>query len=51
MHDNLIYFAQRRCEIELQSNQILTYEGCFGFHEAAIAKKSRLSAHLEPNQY
>ena len=27
---------------ELQNNRVLTYEGCFGFHQVANAKESRL---------
>ena len=27
---------------DLQNSQILTYEGCFGFHRVANAKDSRL---------
>ena len=29
-------------EKESQNNQILTYDGCFGFHRVANAKESRL---------
>ena len=29
-------------EHELQNNEILTYEGCFGFQRVANAKESRL---------
>ena len=32
----------RNIEKELQNNQILTYDGCFGFHRVANAKESRL---------
>ena len=32
---------------DLQNNRVLTYEGCFGFHQALNAKESRLYERLQ----
>ena len=34
----------------IKNNRELLYEGCFGFHQVANAKESRLSAHSEPTR-
>ena len=47
IHNNLL----QSCEMELQNNRVVTYEGCFGFHRVANAKESRLSARPEPTQH
>ena len=48
---NISYSPQQSCEMELQNNRVLTYEGCFGFHRVANAKESRLSARPEPTRH
>ena len=34
----------------IKTTEYLQYEGCFGFHQAANAKESRLCAHPYPTQ-
>ena len=42
---HIVCSPQQSCEMELQNNWVLTYEGCFGFHWVANAKESRLSGY------
>ena len=39
----IVCSPQQSCEMELQNNRVLTYEGCFGFHWVANAKESKPS--------